>query len=111
MRSPSELPGCVRETPDKDPNSALFRIEVIKVPLARPEQAAIVSSPRIFNDLVAPPVHAEAPEDIAAAAKAAAEARAKGGFTAKVNGIDWVLGPGFITPMPNCPRLCLVKAM
>ena len=37
------------------PNSALFRIEVIKVPLANPEQAAIVSSPRIFNDLDAPP--------------------------------------------------------
>ena len=31
-----------------DPNTALFRIEVIKVPLAHPEQAAIVSSPRIF---------------------------------------------------------------
>ena len=41
-------------TPDQDPNSALFRIEVIKVPLAHPEQAAIVSSPRIFNDLAAP---------------------------------------------------------
>ena len=40
--------------PSEDPNSALFRIEVIKVPLAHPEQAAIVSSPRIFNDLVAP---------------------------------------------------------
>ena len=36
---------------DEDPNTALFRIEVIKVPLAHPEQAAIVSSPRIFNDL------------------------------------------------------------
>ena len=40
-----------RHPPDQDPNSALFRIEVIKVPLAHPEQAAIVSSPRIFNDL------------------------------------------------------------
>src|SRR5439155_1175873 len=48
VRSPSELAGCVRQAPDKDPNSALFRIEVIKVPLAHPEQAAIVSSPRIF---------------------------------------------------------------
>ncbi len=38
-------------SPSKDPNSPLFRIEVIKVPLAHPEQAAIVSSPRIFNDL------------------------------------------------------------
>ena len=52
--------------PDEDPNSALFRIEVIRVPLAHPEQAAIVSSPRIFTDLVAPPTHGLAPEDIAA---------------------------------------------
>ena len=40
VRSPSELAGCVKLTPDKDPSSALFRIEVIKVPLAHPEQAA-----------------------------------------------------------------------
>ncbi len=52
VRSPKELPGCSNAMPsDKDPNSALFRIEVIKVPLAHPEQAAIVSSPRIFNGL------------------------------------------------------------
>ena len=99
VRSPRELPGCVRETPDKDPNSALFRIEVIKVPLARPEQAAIVSSPRIFNDLTAPPVHGEMPEDVAAAAKEAAEARARGGFTARVGNIEYVLGPNFIAPI------------
>ena len=59
VRSPTELPGCSRLAPDKDPNTALFRIEVIKVPLAHPEQAAIVSSPRIFNDLVAPPRYME----------------------------------------------------
>src|SRR3982751_1693702 len=81
VRSPNELPGCVRATPDKDPNSALFRIEVIKIPLAHPEQAAIVSSPRIFNDLTAPARHGEAPEDVAAAAKALAEAHAHGGCT------------------------------
>src|SRR5207247_2520879 len=45
VRSPSELPGCVAAPPDSNPNSALFRIEVIKVPLAHPEQAAILSSP------------------------------------------------------------------
>ncbi|HEX2166484.1 MAG TPA: hypothetical protein VHG09_04525, partial [Longimicrobiales bacterium] len=55
VRSPSELPGCSGLSPEEDPNSALFRIEVIRVPLANPEQAAIVSSPRIFNDLAAPP--------------------------------------------------------
>ena len=99
VRSPTELSGCVKAGPDKDPNSALFRIEVIKVPLAHPEQAAIISSPRIFNDLVAPPQHGDAPEDIAAAAKAAAEWRAQGGFTAKVHGEEMMLHPHFIDPL------------
>ncbi len=63
VRSPSEMPGCSGAPLDQDPNSALFRIEVIKVPLAHPEQAAIVSSPRIFNDLTAPARHAENPGD------------------------------------------------
>jgi hypothetical protein len=97
VRSPSELPGCVSATPADDPNSALFRIEVIKVPLAHPELAAIVSSPRIFNDLVKPARHGETPEDIAAAAKAAAEARAAGGFTAVVNGVERILTATFVS--------------
>lgn len=99
VRSEQELPGCVRETPDKDPNSALFRIEVIKVPLAHPEQAAIVSSPRIFQGLVAPARHGAAPEDAAAAAKNAAAARARGLFTANVMGEEMVLPPQFTKPM------------
>lgn len=58
VRSPNELPGCL-DAPIDDPNSARFRIEVIQVPLAAPQQAKIVSSPRIFNDLDAPPRHSE----------------------------------------------------
>ncbi|MGE0439989.1 MAG: LVIVD repeat-containing protein [Gemmatimonadales bacterium] len=73
VRPSEELPGCSGQTPDEDPNSALFRIEVIQVPLAAPEKARIVSSPRIFQDLEAPPRHAE-PFDSAAAARAAARA-------------------------------------
>jgi hypothetical protein len=99
VRSPSELAGCVRLTPDKDPNSALFRIEVIKVPLAHPEQAAIVSSPRIFNNLTAPVRHGESPADVAEAKAAAAAARAKGGYTAVIFGQERVLPPQFTTPM------------
>ncbi len=99
VRSPNELPGCVSERPDRNPNSALFRIEVIKVPLARPEQAAIVSSPRIFTGLAVPPRHGEAPEDSIAAVKAAAEARAKGGFTATVLGVERVMSPRMINSM------------
>jgi len=99
IRSPNELAGCVKLTPDKDPNSALFRIEVIKVPLAHPEQAAIVSSPRIFNNLVAPARHGEAPEDIAANAKAVATAKASGGFTGVIFGTERVLPARMINPM------------
>ena len=50
VRQKEELAGCSGETPDKDPNTSLFRIDVIKVPIAAPQQAAIVSSPRVFMD-------------------------------------------------------------
>jgi hypothetical protein len=99
VRSPNELPGCIATSPTQDPNSALFRIEVIKVPLANPAAAAIVSSPRIFNDLTAPARHGEAPEDVAAAARAAAEARARGEFTVTFQGMEHVLGSNFVQPM------------
>jgi hypothetical protein len=63
VRSPDELPGCSGASPDVDPNTALFRIEVIQVPLARPQDAAIVSSPRIFEGLGEAQRHGDAPED------------------------------------------------
>jgi hypothetical protein len=50
VRQPEELAGCSGEKPDKDPNTALFRIDVIKVPLAAPQDAKVVSSPRVFMD-------------------------------------------------------------
>jgi hypothetical protein len=50
VRQPEELAGCSGADPDKDPNTSLFRIDVIKVPLAHPELAKIVSSPRVFID-------------------------------------------------------------
>jgi hypothetical protein len=50
VRQGEELAGCSGEAPEKDPNTALFRIDVIKVPLAAPQNAQIVSSPRVFMD-------------------------------------------------------------
>ena len=58
VRSADELPGCTDAGAD-DPNSARFRLEVIKVPIAAPQNAAIVSSPRIFNALPPPPTNPE----------------------------------------------------
>jgi hypothetical protein len=49
VRQPEELAGCLDEKPD-NPNTAKFRIDVIKVPLAAPQDAKVVSSPRVFMD-------------------------------------------------------------
>lgn len=50
VRQDEELSGCSSGMPDKDPNTALFRIDIIKVPLAAPQNAKVVSSPRVFMD-------------------------------------------------------------
>jgi hypothetical protein len=91
VRSSAELPGCSAARPEEDPHSALFRIEVVKVPLANPERAAIVSSPRIFNDLEAPPTHGDAPEDIAARDSLVAQAQRTGAFVVTLHGQPAVL--------------------
>ena len=58
VRSADELPGCT-DGPIEDPNSARFRLEVIKVPIAAPQTAAIISHPRIFYGLAPPPRRVE----------------------------------------------------
>lgn len=50
VRQADELAGCSGGLPDKNPETALFRIEVIKVPLASPQDAKVVNMPRIFGD-------------------------------------------------------------
>jgi hypothetical protein len=50
VRPGAELAGCSGRTPEEDPNTSLFRIDVIRVPLASPQDAKIVSQPRIFAD-------------------------------------------------------------
>ena len=50
VRPGEELPGCSRKDPQEDPDTALYSIDVIQVPLAAPERARVVSRPRIFAD-------------------------------------------------------------
>ena len=80
VRPGDELQGC-KDGPRDDPNSSRFRLEVIKVPLAKPAAAAVVSSPRIFNNLpVAPRNEERARQDTAdRAAQTAAQAAQRGG--------------------------------
>jgi hypothetical protein len=49
FRSAAELAGCGTGGPETA-DAARWRIDVIKVPLAAPETASIVSQPRIFQD-------------------------------------------------------------
>lgn len=49
IRDEEELPGCVGERPGDD-RTALFRIDVIEIPLADPSKARIVDSPAVFAD-------------------------------------------------------------
>src|SRR6516225_12346523 len=50
VRSGDELAGCSGLKPEEDPNTALFSIDVIQVPIAAPQNAKIIGRPRIFAD-------------------------------------------------------------
>ena len=50
VRPGDELDGCSDEPPSENPDTALFRIDVIRIPLQRPADARIVNRPFIFRD-------------------------------------------------------------
>jgi hypothetical protein len=107
VRSPDEVAGCT-DGDINDPNTARFRLEVIKVPLRTPVQAAIVSSPRIFQDLPVPPKSEERDasdardrEAAAAAAAAAGRPTGRGGPDAAAPG-----GGGRGNATPTGPNQC-----
>jgi hypothetical protein len=50
VRSAEELAGCSDKDPKEDPNTSLYSIDVIQVPVAAPQNARIVNRPRIFED-------------------------------------------------------------
>src|SRR5262245_23971027 len=50
-RPETELAGCRNGTDPADETNSLYRLDVIKVPLANPEQAEVVTGARIFTGL------------------------------------------------------------
>jgi hypothetical protein len=50
-RPDTELAGCKEGTDPADPTNSLYRLDVIKVPLAHPENAEVVTGARIFTGL------------------------------------------------------------
>jgi len=53
VRDSSEVPelNCTDGTIDENPNTANYRVDIIKVPLRNPEQAAVIGYARIFEGL------------------------------------------------------------
>ncbi|MDH3265996.1 MAG: DUF305 domain-containing protein [Gammaproteobacteria bacterium] len=49
VRDEEELPGCIGEIPGDD-RTALFRIDVIEIPVDNPGMARIIDSPAVFAD-------------------------------------------------------------
>ncbi|WP_148899791.1 LVIVD repeat-containing protein [Fodinibius salinus] len=95
VRPSEELPGCSDAMPKEDPNSALFRIEVIKVPLDNPEKAEIVNSPRIFENLTEAPNHGMSPAD----AEQLAQAKEEGAFVAEIGGQPRIIPDRYVQIM------------
>jgi uncharacterized protein (DUF305 family) len=50
VRDEEELEGCLDESPWRDERTALFRIDVIEIPVNRPSEARIIHSPAVFAD-------------------------------------------------------------
>jgi hypothetical protein len=50
-RPATELAGCNNGTDPADPNNSLYQLDIIKVPLDHPEQAAVIPGARIFTGL------------------------------------------------------------
>ncbi|MDA1081380.1 MAG: hypothetical protein O2973_06825 [Gemmatimonadetes bacterium] len=88
-RPDSEVAGCKSGTDPADESNSLYRLDVIKVPLANPEKAEVVTGARIFTGLDAAPRAASRP------------ARGGGGGRGGAPG-----APAVPAPAPTGPRNC-----
>jgi len=85
IRPGEELAGCAPGGPE-DAGSSLFRIEVIRVPLANPERAEVIGTPRLLAGLDPAPRRQPTPETRAAMEAQVAEMRAGGRFAVVYDG-------------------------
>jgi hypothetical protein len=101
IRPKTELAGCEGDLASDDPNSSRLRIEIIKVPLANPSQAAVVGRANIFAGLGPAPSHGLSDADKAAAEQQLANARRTGAFIARnpQSGADMVVPGQIVRPM------------
>jgi len=97
LRSTHELPGCLASNPTQDQASALWRIEIIKVPVNNPSAAAVINRADIFSGLKVVTSHGPASADIAITTHVADSVKKAGGFVAmNLLGIETAINPFFV---------------
>jgi len=79
IRQDSTAYGCKSSDDPADPTNSLYRLDVIKVPLNHPEQAAVVTGARIFTGLGVAPESEMRKEAMAARAAARGNRGGRGG--------------------------------
>src|SRR5439155_23332470 len=94
-RPETELAGCKNGTDPADETNSIYRLDVIKVPLANPSQAEVVTGARIFTNM------APAPTRSGRVGRGGGGGRGRGGRWAAAGGAD-TMPP----PPPTGPRNC-----
>jgi len=86
-RPATEMAGCLATDDPADTTNSMYRLDVIKVSLKNPEQAAVVTGARIFTDMTPAPRRAGATER-------------------RPRGADSATAAAAPTPPPTGPRNC-----
>src|SRR5690349_13490115 len=105
-RPATELAGCNNGTDPNDVNNSLYRLDIIKVPLAHPENAEVVGGARIFTGLEPAPTSAARRE---AQANRGGGRGGRGGRGARGGDSAQVASQGAARPdprQPTGPRNC-----
>ncbi len=63
VRDPAEMPECSDGPVSENPNTAHYRVDIIRVPLDAPEKSEVIGYARIFEGLPRPPGRAGIPVD------------------------------------------------
>ncbi len=107
VRSQSELAGCKGAPSKFDSLQQFRRIEVVKVPLAHPEQWSLVSQPRIFDGLgPRPPSHGNPPGETLSGRGNRGGGRGRGGLPGAADSAGRGRGRGGVRGADIGPSQC-----
>jgi hypothetical protein len=99
VRSPNELPGCVRQAPGPEPELGALPHRGHPGPARQPEGGGDRHLAAHLRRPHGAARHGEAPEDVAVRTRMVADAKARGAFTAVIDGVERVVRPAVAAPL------------